>query len=185
MGLNAGRKSDRELPPMPDKTVMTKSEYGAAMKACQKLIEKEYDRDRKLKRNAAPMFDDIIYTSDNSLRLRPMSYVHEHPLEEGHTFKSDKKAFKLRIVEEANFLGVRINFARSDSYQVLVKGTNEDSFSAAASYNTKMQAWRVVTCITRSGQIFTCPPRRSRMIENASQNLPSHQFLFMICHLQR
>ena len=103
MGLNAGRKSNRELPPIPNYAGMSEREKENAKKERQKLIKKEYDRARKLSRSVAPMRDDIVYSGDISEKLRPMTHVRIHPLEEGHTFPRNKIALQLRIVEEANF----------------------------------------------------------------------------------
>ena len=60
MGLNAGRKSNRELPPIPNYAGMSEREKEDAKKDRQKLIKKEYDRARKSSRSVAPMRDDIV-----------------------------------------------------------------------------------------------------------------------------
>jgi hypothetical protein len=82
MGLNAGQKSNRELPPIPNYAGMSEHEKENAKKERQKLIKKEYDRARKLSRSVAPMREDIVYTGDVSEKLRPMTHVRLHPLEE-------------------------------------------------------------------------------------------------------
>ena len=160
MGLNAGQKSNRELPPIPNYAGMSEHEKENAKKERQKLIKKEYDRARKLSRSVAPMREDIVYTGDVSEKLRPMTHVRLHPLEEGHTFPRNKIALQLRIVEEANLFGVRITFKRSDNCQVLAKGNKIDPFIVSATYVSKTQSWIVGTCITRSGRHIYVPPEK-------------------------
>ena len=86
MGLNVGQKSNRELPPIPNYAGMSEREKENAKKERQKLIKKEYDQARKLSRSVAPMRADIVYTGDVSEKLRPMTYVRLHPLNQFLTF---------------------------------------------------------------------------------------------------
>jgi hypothetical protein len=65
MGLNEGRKSNRELPPIPNYAGMSERDKEDA----KKEFKKEYDRARKLSRSVAPMRDDIVYTGDISEKL--------------------------------------------------------------------------------------------------------------------
>ena len=172
MGLNAGRKSNRELPPIPNYAGMSEREKEDAKKDRQKLIKKEYDRARKSSRSVAPMRDDIVYSGDISEKLRPMTHVRLHPLEEGHTFPRNKIALQLRIVEEANLFGVRIAFKRSDNCQVLANGNNMDPFVVSAAYVSKTQSWVVGTCITRSGRHIYVPPKKKQRETNRKQKDP-------------
>lgn len=172
MGLNAGQKSNRELPPILNYAGMSEHEKEDAKKDHQKLIKKEYDRARKSSRSVAPMRDDIVFTGDISKKLQPMTHVRLHPLEEGHTFPRNEIALQLRIVEEANLFGVRIAFKRSDNCQVLANGNNMDPFVVSAAYVSKTQSWLVGTCITRSGRNIYVPPKKKEREKNCKHKDP-------------
>jgi hypothetical protein len=101
------------------------------------------------------------YTGCISQKFQPMVEVTNAPLLEGHTFP-DKEIVLMRIVEEANLYGVRINIIRSDGFQVDARGVNGDPFHVVAYYGTTAFKWKVSKCITWNGRLAYVPVEKGQ-----------------------
>ena len=79
-----------------------------------------------------------------------------NPLRKDHTFPN-KEILMLRIAEEANLFGVRIQSRRSDCFQLQVYGAAGDPFHVHGNYRSTKRKWVVTECETRIGRAKYIP----------------------------
>ena len=128
-GKGAGRKPNAGRPPKPDTKGMSEEDAEAAVTEWEKKWKKVNDANRRTAAAAAALqdFDESIdqsgevYSDICTRTLREMRDVEINPLRKDHTFPN-KEILMLRIAEEANLFGVRIQSRWSDCFQLQVAG---------------------------------------------------------------
>ena len=85
-----------------------------------------------------------------------MKDVELNPLRKGDTFPN-KEIVMLRIAEEANLFGIRIQTRRSDLFQLQVYGVGGDPFHVHANYCSAKSTWVVTACEVRIGRAKYVP----------------------------
>ena len=101
---------------------------------------------------------DKIFTGGTTKTLRQMNDVEQSPLQLNHTFPS-KETVMLRVAEEANLFGVRIQVCRSDLFQLQVYGAGGDSFHVHAHYRSTQAMWAVTGLSIRVGRTKYIPKK--------------------------
>jgi hypothetical protein len=165
-GKGAGRKPNAGRPPKPDTKGMSEEDAEAAVTEWEKKWKKINDANRRTAAAAAALqdFDESIdpscevYSGVCTRTLREMRDVEINPLRKGHTFPN-KEILMLRIAEEANLFGVRIQSRRSDSFQLQTYGAAGDPFHVHGNYRSTKRMWVVTECETRIGRTKYIPRR--------------------------
>ncbi len=135
-------------PPRPDTAGMSATKAQEAIKEWRVLRKAHTDKMQREHRrlfgsNAARENEYSVFLD---ARLRLMLDAEVTPLLNGYTFPM-KEILLIRITEEANFCGCQIAIARSNNYQVYVRGCAGSLFQVKASCSIKL-GWKVTTIET-------------------------------------